>query len=77
MTPKGSEQPPKHTRNTSASESSDAKSDAPGAKSGPATPTTPEPSVDPDLALVFGVWSRLPGPVKAGIVAMVKAAVPE
>lgn len=71
----GSEQPPKHTGNTGVSSSGDAKSDARGAKSGPSTPATPEPSPDPDLALVSGVWSRLPGPVKAGIVAMVKAAV--
>lgn len=68
----GSEQPPKHTGNTGVSSSGDAKSDARGAKSGP---STPDPSPDPDLALVSGVWSRLPGPVKAGIVAMVKAAV--
>jgi hypothetical protein len=30
---------------------------------------------DPDLALVNAAWDRLPAAVKAGIVAMVKAAV--
>jgi len=29
---------------------------------------------DPDLALVQAAWGRLPGAVKAGIVAMVRAA---
>jgi hypothetical protein len=31
-------------------------------------------SNDPDLALVNAAWDRLPAAVKAGIVAMVKAA---
>ena len=30
--------------------------------------------LDPDLALIVGVWDRLPEAVRAGIVAMVKAA---
>jgi hypothetical protein len=29
---------------------------------------------DPDLALINEVWPELPAPVRAGIVAMVKAA---
>jgi hypothetical protein len=30
---------------------------------------------DPELALIVGAWDRLPQPLKAGIVAMVRAAV--
>jgi hypothetical protein len=33
------------------------------------------PRGDPDLALVHATWDRLPEAVRAGIVAMVKAAV--
>jgi hypothetical protein len=29
---------------------------------------------DPDLALILAAWSTLPAPVRAGMVAMVKAA---
>lgn len=75
VTPMGSEQPTKRTDNAGLSNHCDAKRDARWAKSGPATPATREPSHDPELALISGVWSRLPRPVKAGIVAMVKATV--
>jgi hypothetical protein len=38
---------------------------------------TPEiPGGDPELALIVSSWSRLPEPIRAGIVAMVKAASP-
>ena len=61
MSPMRSEQPPQHTGTTGVSSSGDAPCDARGATSGPSTPSTTEPSPDPDLALVSGVWSRLPG----------------
>jgi hypothetical protein len=32
---------------------------------------------DPDLGLVIERWEALPGPIKAGILAMVKAATPK
>jgi hypothetical protein len=32
---------------------------------------------DPDLALITAAWSSLPAPVKAGMVALVKAAAKE
>jgi hypothetical protein len=38
---------------------------------GPAKPPLP---ADPDLALVVDSWHRLPEPIRAGILAMVKAA---
>ena len=31
-------------------------------------------SIDPDLAVLIDAWATLPEPLKAGIVAMVKAA---
>jgi hypothetical protein len=31
-------------------------------------------AIDPDLALILAAWSTLPAPVRAGMVAMVKAA---
>ncbi len=33
----------------------------------------PEPSHDPDLALLAASWPRLPAAVRAGILAMVRA----
>ena len=39
-------------------------------------PTDTCPS-DPDLAAVVNAWDRLPEAVRAGIVAMVKAALPD
>ena len=44
-----------------------------GAAPGAAVVQENSPS-DPDLAKVIEAWSELPEPVKAGIVAMVKAA---
>ena len=37
--------------------------------------TAPPAPTDPDLASVIAAWPTLPGPVRAGIVAMVEAAV--
>ena len=37
-------------------------------------PNGPDATVDPDLAAVLSAWPRLPEALKAGIVAMVKAA---
>jgi hypothetical protein len=36
--------------------------------------TDPEQPTDPDLAIVVDAWDRLPEAVRAGIVAMVRAA---
>jgi hypothetical protein len=54
-------------------------SGAGGSKSGnkPAgsgDPAAPEPPADPDLAAVVAAWPDLPAALRAGIVAMVKAA---
>jgi hypothetical protein len=38
-----------------------------------ATPPPLSPAADPDLAAVLSAWPHLPEPVKAGILAMVKA----
>ena len=43
-----------------------------GAESG--APSAPEPHINPDLQRLIDVWPTLPEPVKAGIVAMVRAA---
>lgn len=33
------------------------------------------PAMDADLAAVVQAWAKLPGPIKAGILAMIRAAV--
>jgi hypothetical protein len=39
-------------------------------------PSESEPGIDPDLAAVMAAWPELPDAIRAGIVAMVKAARP-
>jgi hypothetical protein len=43
-----------------------------GAKSGALTPTNPY--IDPALAALIGAWPALPEAIRAGILAMVRAA---
>ena len=69
---------PEHSRfspgKTRVSDSGGSKSGNIGTESGPAIP--PATTTDPDLAAVVAAWADLPPAVRAGIVAMVGAAVP-
>lgn len=53
----------------------EAESEAVLTNSGPQAPCKPTPA-DPDLAALIAAWPALPAPIRAGIVAMVKAANP-
>ena len=65
MGPQGFEQPAETPAKRGISETG-------GAKSGALSPvSTP---IDPDLAAITAAWPELPAALKAGIVAMVKAA---
>ena len=61
----GSEHPPKTTDNSHVSPQS-------GTDSG--TPHAEKPQLPPDLAELVNAWPTLPAALKAGILAMVKAA---
>ncbi len=82
MTPWGSEQPRKCSGNEHDSQTGGSKSGNIGADFGPATPpatppappATPTPPVDPELAAVVEAWATLAPAIRAGIVAMVRAA---
>ena len=41
----------------------------------PVAPLLPHPTADPGLASVIDAWPKLPEPVRAGILAMVRASV--
>ena len=48
---------------------------APGGDSAPQTPpANPAPPADPELAAVVAAWPDLPPAIRAGVVALVKAA---
>ncbi len=66
MTGAGSEHPSDSSGNPHVSTQGGAKSDATGALAAPAMPD--------DLAGVVAVWADLPAALRAGILAMVKAA---
>lgn len=70
----GLEHPENPAGNTLVSDSGGSKSGNKAADFGQPTPTA-KPA-DPELAAVVAAWSDLPPPVRAGIVAMVKAAKP-
>jgi hypothetical protein len=72
MTPMGSELSQIPARNVGGSDSGGSKSGNKGGGFGP--PSPPATPTDPELAAVVAAWSDLPPAVRAGIVAMVKAA---
>jgi hypothetical protein len=37
-------------------------------------PATPSPAIDPGLAALIDAWPTLPEPIRAGILAMIRAA---
>jgi len=70
----GFEYTPKTPRDTQVSDSDGNKSGNNGARF--RAPTEPERPTDPDLVALVAAWPALPSAVRAGIVAMVRAAVP-
>lgn len=77
----GFEQPPILARNSGVAESGGSKSGNIGGRFGdsaevaePIPPTTPTPPDDPELATVVAAWPSLPPAIRAGVVAIVKAA---
>lgn len=71
----GFEPPRESQQKTPASVSGGSKSGNIRADSGPATPPAkPTPPTDPELAAVVRAWPTIPQAVRAGIVAMVRAA---
>jgi hypothetical protein len=56
------------------SESRGSKSGNIGPDSGPSTPATPAKPTDPELAAVVAAWPDLPPAIRAGVLALVKAA---
>lgn len=72
MPPEGLEHPANPAGNTRVSDSGGSKSGNNGAGFGPLTP--PAKPTDPELAAVVAAWTDLPPAVRAGIVAMVRAA---
>jgi hypothetical protein len=75
MGPAGFEHPSEPKRETAGDAQSGAKS---GALSGDSTAgvTPPTIATDPDLAVVAAAWAALPAAVRAGVVALVRAALP-
>jgi hypothetical protein len=69
VTPMGLEHPPKPSGNRVVPSPTGAEYGAPDAPKPPRS--LPD---DPDLVAIAAAWPTLPGPVKAGIVAMVRAA---
>jgi len=75
MPPEGLEQSRFPSGNAGVSDSGGSKSGNNGAGSGPPRPpATPPKPTDPELAAVAAAWPDLPPAIRAGIVAMVKAA---
>lgn len=74
MSDTGLEPSPFPTGNTRVSESGGSNSG--NEEAGEGVPTPPVKPTDPDLAAVVAVWPDLPPALRAGIVAMVKAATP-
>lgn len=72
-TPRGCEHLADLPGNPPVSTQSGAKSDATGAPN-PAPSPKPTPAMPDDLADVVAVWADLPAALRAGILAMVKAA---
>jgi hypothetical protein len=71
----GLEHPANPKPNTPIPESGGSKSGNTGGGFGPPTPpATPPKPTDPELAAVVAAWPDLPPAIRAGIVAMVKAA---
>ena len=73
----GFEHPQNPKQETPVCVSGGAKSDAHSAPSAPNSPgNPPTPPTDPELAAIAAAWPDLPPAIRAGIVAMVKAARP-
>lgn len=74
MPPEGLEHPANPAGNTRVPDSGGSKSGNKGDGFGP--PTPPAKPTDPELAAVVAAWADLPPPIRAGVVALVKAATP-
>jgi len=74
----GFEPTPDSPRKTQKPESGGSKSGNKGAGFGaPTPPATPTRPTDPELVAVVAAWPDLPPAIRAGVLALVKAAYPE
>jgi hypothetical protein len=77
MGAEGFEPPAFSSGNTAVADSGGSKSGNILAGSDAATPTAkPTPPPDPDLAAIVAAWPELPPAIRAGVLALVKAAIP-